>query len=219
VSKADTTTGVSTSKTPTVFGETVTFTATVSVVAPGVGTPTGNVQFYADGAPLGSGQTLSGGKATVSTSSLSVATHPITATYTGTTNFNGSTASQISQVVSKADTTTAVTTAPNPSSVGQSVTLTATVSVVSPGVGTPTGNVQFYADGATLGSPQGLSGNAATYSTSSLLAGTRHISATYLSNLNFNSSTSSTVDQIVGLANTTTTITSDLPDPSVAGQS
>src|SRR5262249_23237713 len=57
-----TTTTVSSSATPSVLGQPVTFTATVST--PGTGTPSGTVQFQVDGGNFGSPVTLSGGKAT-----------------------------------------------------------------------------------------------------------------------------------------------------------
>ncbi len=64
--------------------------------------------------------------------------------------------------VQKAGTSTTVTSSPNPSVFSQSVTLQATVSVVLPGTGTPTGNVTFKdgtcAAGTVLG-PASLDGS------------------------------------------------------------
>src|SRR5207248_3108285 len=143
VNKADTTTALVSLANPSVFGQAVTFTATVTAVAPGAGTPTGTVTFKDGTTTLGTGA-LSGGQATFTTSALSVTTHTITATYGSDTNFNSSTSSALSQVVNKADTTTAVVSAANPSKFGQSVMFTATVSVTSPGstaVALPTGTV------------------------------------------------------------------------------
>ena len=80
-------------------------------------------------------------QATFTTSSLSAATHPITAAYTsGDGNFNASSAStSISQVVNKDGTTTAAGASPGFANLGQSVTFTATVTADAPGSGTPTG--------------------------------------------------------------------------------
>ena len=50
VKKAGTTAGVTSSVNPSVFGQSVTFTVTVTANAPGSGTPTGTVQFKVDGA-------------------------------------------------------------------------------------------------------------------------------------------------------------------------
>src|SRR5262249_51459977 len=77
VNKANTTTAVSSSANASVFGQSITFTATVSTAPPGSGTPTGTVQFSIDGSPFGSPVTLNGsGQATSgATSTLTVGTH------------------------------------------------------------------------------------------------------------------------------------------------
>ena len=105
-----TTTAVSSSANPSVFGQSVTFTATVSSTS---GTPSGTVTFKDGATTLGTG-TLSGGAATYSTSSLSVSGHTITAVYGGDTNFTGSTSSGLTQTVNKGATTTAVSRRPIP---------------------------------------------------------------------------------------------------------
>jgi hypothetical protein len=77
----------STSLTASVSGITVTFTATVTP-----GTATGTVTFY-DGATALGTSTVTGGVATYSTSTLSVASHSITAVYNGDGNCLTSTSS------------------------------------------------------------------------------------------------------------------------------
>ena len=74
---------------PSIFGQTVTFTATVTATAPASGTPTGTVTFKDGAATLGTG-TLSGGVATFAISSLAIGNHTITAVYGGDTNDVGS---------------------------------------------------------------------------------------------------------------------------------
>src|SRR5262249_39130767 len=69
-------TSVVSSGDPTVYGQAVTFTATVSAVAPATGTPTGTVSFF-DGTTLLSTAPLSGGTATLTTSALSAGSHSI----------------------------------------------------------------------------------------------------------------------------------------------
>src|SRR6185436_10078979 len=142
----NTTTVVSSITNPTVFGQDAGLRAVVSAVAPGAGTPTGNVNFFDNGNPIAgcqgtilvtfSGQQIAG---CVPTTPLSVGTHQITAVYQGDTNFNTSTSVQYAQVVNKANTTTTVTSSQNPSAFGQNVTFTATLAAVTPGSGTPTG--------------------------------------------------------------------------------
>src|SRR5207253_472889 len=116
VQKADTTTGVVSSVNPSVFGQSILFTATVNSVAPGAGIPTGTVTFLDGGNSIGSG-ILGGGVATFTTSALTVGNHTITTSYVGDGNFNGSAGSLTGnpQVVNKKPTTTALTSAPKPS--------------------------------------------------------------------------------------------------------
>jgi hypothetical protein len=87
-----TTTTVTSSLNPSVFGQSITFTATVSPAPPGSGTPTGSVNFLDGGSQIGTG-TLGSGQTTFSTSALAVGSHTITASYGGDTNFNGSSGS------------------------------------------------------------------------------------------------------------------------------
>jgi len=94
--RENTTTVVTSSVNPSVFGQSVTFTATVSS---GVGTPTGTVSFKDGATNLGSGTLNASGQATFTTSSLSVGSHSITAEYSGDANFNGSTSPVLTQVV------------------------------------------------------------------------------------------------------------------------
>ena len=76
---------------PSVFGQPVTFTATVSAAGPGAGAATGTVNFFDGGTLIGTG-TLStvGGQQVASTAfsglSVSPPDHAITATYVGDSN-------------------------------------------------------------------------------------------------------------------------------------
>jgi Bacterial Ig-like domain (group 3) len=80
---------------PSLTGQPVTFTATVTGAGP---TPVGSVSFY-DGATLLGTVALSGGVATFTTGTLIVGTHPMTAVYGGDTNYTGSTSAILNQVV------------------------------------------------------------------------------------------------------------------------
>ena len=74
---------------PVVTGNPVTFTATVTP-ASGTTVPTGTVTFSSDGQLLGSSAVDGTGKATITTSTLTVGQHQIKATYNGNTNFAAS---------------------------------------------------------------------------------------------------------------------------------
>ncbi|MER6334871.1 Ig-like domain repeat protein, partial [Streptomyces sp. NPDC001034] len=215
VTQAATTTGLTSAPDPSVFGEAKTLTATVTVVPPGAGTPTGTVDFF-DGATLLGTGTLSGGTATFTTSALGVGSHSLTAVYNGDTEFSGSTSPVDVQTVTQAATTTGLTSAPDPSVFGEAKTLTATVTAVPPGAGTPTGTVDFF-DGATLLGTGTLVGGTATFTTSALGVGSHSLTAVYSGDTEFSGSTSPVDVQTVTQAATTTGLTS-APDPSVFGE-
>jgi hypothetical protein len=90
VNKAATTTTLTSSQNPSNVGQSVTFTA--SVTPQFSGTVKGNVTFY-DGATALQTVALSGGVAKFTTSALTSGSHPITATYNGSSSFTGSSAS------------------------------------------------------------------------------------------------------------------------------
>ena len=96
-------------------------------------------------------------------------------------------------------TTTALTSSLNPSTVGQSVTFTASVSGAG---GPPTGTVTFK-EGATILGTGTLSSGTATFSTASLGVGTHPITAVYSGDATFAASTSNTVTQVVNAKGTT----------------
>ncbi len=89
---------VASSANPSVHGQSVTFTVTVSPTAPAAHTPSGTVIFKGGTTTLGY-STLSDGMATYSTSMLPVGNHSITAVYGGDTNFASSTSSASTQTV------------------------------------------------------------------------------------------------------------------------
>jgi autotransporter-associated beta strand protein len=217
VGQASTTTIVTSSLNPSVFGQSVTFTASVGAVAPGSGTPTGTVTFMDGTTALGTPVTLTNGQATFMTATLSSATHPITAVYSGDSNFAASTSPALTQSVSQVATTTTLTSSANPAAFGQSVTFTATVAAVAPGQGTPTGTVTFREGTTTLGTGT-LANGSATLTTTSLAAGSHTVTANYASDGNFASSTSAAVTQTINKSATTTTLTFSPSNPTQGQQ-
>jgi len=186
VMKAPTTTTLAVSPaSPSVFGQPVTLTATVTPNDNG-----GSVKFLDGASPIPgcSAQPLSGAshQATCVTGALSVGNHTVTAVYSGDANYLGSTSAGVLYTVNKAMTTTTLSATPAGSSTfGQAVTFTALVAPVPPGAGLPTGTVAFTVDGGAVGSAV-LSGTAhASIATSSLAAGTHTIGATYSGDGNF----------------------------------
>jgi hypothetical protein len=208
-----TTSAVSSSSNPSGFGQSVTFTATVTPQTQG--TPTGTVTF-SDGSQQLAQSTLSGGTATLSTSGLAIGSHSITASYSGDSNYAASVSTALTQVVTNASTTTALTGAPNPANVGQSVTFNATVTPGTSGV--PTGTVSFF-DGSTQIGASSLSAGSATVSTSILTAGSHSITAVYSGDNNYNPSTSSPVNEVVSIADFSLSSTALTPTTTPAGGS
>ncbi len=210
VNKTATTTGVVSSLNPSVFGDTVTFTATVSPAA-----ASGTVLFTIDGAAVS--QPLVAGTATYAIAVLAAGNHVVSTTYTGDAAYLASTSATLTQVVLR-PTTVAVTSNRVPSAtLGQNVTFTATVRPVT-GTGIPTGTVQFSIDGIPVGAVLTLNAQGrATYSTSTLSAGSHNVFAVYTPATVFAGSTSPTIVQVVNQAATTTTVTSSR-NPSVWGQ-
>ncbi|WP_210420322.1 Ig-like domain repeat protein [Aquisphaera giovannonii] len=200
VNKAATTTVVVSSLSPSVFGQSVTFTATVGVVSPGAGTPTGTVTFKDGSTTLGTGTLSASGVATFTISTLAAGTHSIKATYGGDAAFATSTSVTLSQKVNKETTTTTLSSSANPSLVGQSVTFTATVTFADPLPGTPTGTVTFKDGSKTLGTGTLSASGVATFTISTLAAGTHSIKATYGGDAAFATSTSVTLSQKVNRA-------------------
>lgn len=213
-----TTLAVTSSASSTVFGQGVTFTANASAIAGSTtGTPTGNVVFSIGGVQQPA-TALVGGVATFTTSSLAVANYTVSASYAGSTNFSGSTATLIGgHRVNIATTTTTVSTSPKPSLYGQAVTLTAQVSASAPSTSTPTGNVIFSIDGVDQTAVP-LVGGTATLVTSALTAGARDIVAKYQGNASFSPSSATLTGKHTVSAVATTTTLGLAPNPSSFGQ-
>jgi len=203
---ANTTTTLTSAPNPSNFGQTVQFTAQVSVQSPGTGYPNaGSVTFYNGSSSIGtvSLTSTSGGKATISYSSLPVGFNSIRAVYNASGAYEGSTSNTVKQTVNrgnKVNTTTAVSSTTATSVFGQSVTFTARITP-----NTATGSVTFK-DGTTTLQTVSLSGGSAALSVGTLAVGSHSITAVYGGDTNDNGSTSSPVSLTVGKANTKTAL-------------
>ena len=176
--KIPATTSILSSANPSVHGQSITFTATVTSGA------TGTVAFT-EGATIHCAASAIGGTtATCSTSALSVGNHTITATYSGDENYNGSSGT-VDQAVNRSDITVTITAdSPDPSTIGQAVTVSYTVTPVAPGSGTPTGNVTV-SDGVSDCTATVAVGSCSLNLTT---AGARTLTAAYTGDANFNGS-------------------------------
>ena len=214
---ATTSTTISPLANPPLYGQSVTFTATVAPNT-GSGTPCGTVQFLIDGTDFGSPVPLEGGSATSEAiSSLSVASHTIQADYLGAGNF-GASDGTLTQAVSQDSTTTSFVPSATTSDPGQTVTFTASVAANAPSLATPAGTVQFLIDGSDFGSPVTLvNGSATSGGISSLSAASHTIEAVYSGGTDFATSTG-TLTETVAQQGTTTSVVSSAGSSSL-GQS
>ena len=188
--KSMTATTLVSSLNPSVYGQKVTWTATVT--SSGSVTPTGKVRFTWSGYTVGSATLNSSGVATLSRSNLNADPYPLTAVYAGDSDFLGSTSVVLNQVVLQTMTSATVTSSPNPSMQGQSVTFTATIS--SPTV-IPAGPVTFTAGKTILGTAQ-LGGGKAKLTISSLSLGSTKVTATYYGDSNIAQSSVSVMQTV-----------------------
>jgi hypothetical protein len=207
-----TTTNLTSAPNPSGLGRPVTLTA---VVVPGhSGTPTGTVTFYDGAGALGT-VALSSGESVLNTSKLSMGSHSLTAAYNGDATFDPSTSPVVTQRVETATTATLASSL-NPSTYGQTVTFTATV---NSNIGAPpNGETVTFKQGSTVLGTGTLSGGLASFSTSTLPAGTDSITAVYAGDSTFAGSTSKAVSQVVNKATTTTALISS-QNPSSFNQS
>jgi len=214
VARADTAVSVVIAPNPAGFNQPVTYTASVAVLAPGAGAPTGVVQFF-DGGTLVGTAPLAGGYASLTTNGLAAGSHAISATYSGDASFAASSATAALTVQpSSTSSTTTVTSTRNPASVGQSVTFRATVSAPSGGV---SGSVEFY-DGSVLIGSAVTSAGVAQLTTSSLPAGGHAIVARYLGDASLPPSVSTALAQTVGSqSKSSSTAIAISPSPSALG--
>lgn len=141
-------------------------------------------------------------------------------TYNGVTDFAGSSTS-IAQTVDQDGTTTSLASSVDPSTYGQAVTFTATVTSSVSTSSTAEESVTFY-DGTTLlGTGTLSSSGVATYTTTPFqlsLGSGQSITAVYGGDQNFAGSTSAVLSQTVNQDGTTTTLASSV-NPSDVGQS
>jgi hypothetical protein len=213
------TVAVATSPAPSGLDQSMTFTANVSAAAPAAGVPGGTVRFFDGATLLGSGA-LASGTASLTTAGLAAGVHTIRATYDGDASFETANGSA-SHIVNTAASTPAIAldSNRNPSNVGQSVTLTASLSMSA---GPVTGTVQFY-DGATLLGSSTIASGSASFTTAAFANGSHAITVRYLGSASAPATISSVFVQAVGAPGwknrTSSTTLSVSPNPSAPGAS
>lgn len=196
---------------PTVY-DVETLTATVAGTASAV-VPAGTVTFYDNGVPLGTAATNGSGKATYSTTFNRVV-HTLTATFSGTPGWAGSTSAPVNLTPDRAPTFIVLSGTPSPVGVGDTTTWTATLNL-SPSGPAPTGSVQFWSGSTFLGAAS-IAGGTATLSLPAPPAvGTWAVFATYNGDADHEPGSSPTAS--VSVTGAVTSITAAVPPTTNAG--
>jgi hypothetical protein len=214
VSPAGTATSITgTSPASAIVDQPVTINVAVTVQAPGSGSPGASVTVSSGGP--GEACTIVLPATSCQISFASTGLRFLTATYAGDSNYQGSVSGQAAVSVGRAGATvTPGTTTPNPSVVGQPVSVSASVSAAPPAGGTPTGTVTVSAS-ANESCSYTLPANGCQLTLRS--AGSRTLTYSYAGNTSFEAA-SATRSQTVTRASTTLGSITDQPDPSEVGQ-
>jgi hypothetical protein len=190
---------------------------------------TGTVTLNDNGSPLDGGTFILNSEGHTEDQPIQLAggIHPLTAIYNGDNSYNASTQIADTVTVTKGATVIGLVASPTTVVTGQSVTLTATITTQSSGVG-PTGTVTF----STCGTPPctaalvpmdanpsaGLPASAtATLTTTFTTTGTKTITATYGGDTNYAGAGPSTAATVTVTAAMAPTITSISPNQKTAG--
>ncbi|MER2206995.1 MAG: Ig-like domain-containing protein, partial [Rhodococcus sp. (in: high G+C Gram-positive bacteria)] len=160
----------------------VALTANIAPAAEG-----GTVQFRDGGVDIGGPIAVTAGAATLDHTFSTTGTHSITAVYSGTAGFGGSSSqAQSIEISSSAQSTTTTLQVPATAVTGSAVDLTATVAPSN-----AVGSVQFKSNGTAIGSPVTVSGGTATLSHAFDAAGAQSVTADFTAGAGFVSSSAS----------------------------
>lgn len=208
-----TSTSLTSSSEPATAGGDLTLTATVSKIAPATATPKGKVTFSEGGTTFGTVTVNASGVATITIPAPAAGTHEIAAAFVGDANF-GNSQTSIAQHVVLEGVTSSLVSSVNPSITTNSVTFTATFGSAT--AGPATGTVTFF-DGATSIGTGTLNGSGvATFSTSTLAAGTHIIKATYPGDATHDAGNATLVQTVTRIASSTN-LTTTAPDVTTLG--
>jgi Pro-kumamolisin, activation domain/Bacterial Ig-like domain (group 3) len=168
----------------------------------GQGTATGTVNFTDNSAPItGNPFSLNGEGNTATPNGIftfAPGSHSIMAQYSGDASFNSITSAAVNFTITKATTSTTVSSSASNVPQGTNVTLTATA-VTTSGGNAPTGTMTFFSGATQLGSPVPVSGviipgggsaASASLMTMALPVGQDSITANYSGDANYSASTS-----------------------------
>jgi hypothetical protein len=199
---------------PSAFGQP--YTVSVLVSSPS-GTPSGTVTIN-DGSGSQCQATLNGsGVGSCQMLSTSIGNKTLTANYPGSFTHAPSSGTAAHQVVAATTTTTIVSDAPDPSQVGQPYTVSVQVRTPAGNLAIPGGQVAVSDGTGQTCQIASLNNGDGSCQLTSVSVGNKTLNASYAGAVNFVASSDTEPHTVVAAA-TTTTITSDAPDPSLPGQ-
>jgi sugar lactone lactonase YvrE len=179
-----TTTTLTSSANPSPAGSAVTFTATVATNGGG-DTAVGTVQFTEGGNTIGTGTLTAAGKASFTSSTFTEGDHTIIASYLEGYAHQASTSSTLTQIIGRFTPTISLVPAANPSSAGDALVLTASLTPPSGTTTVPSGTVQLGIDGTPRASTALNASGIATWTVSDLTVGPHTLTATYTGDTRF----------------------------------
>lgn len=193
---AVTSTTVSAAPNPQTYPSTVTITATVN----GIPTvfPGDQVTFYDGSVNLGSAALNVNGTASLSVAGLQGGAHSLSASFPGNSTAAPSSSAVYTETIDPEPTSVSASTSPNPSTYGQVVTITATITPS----GAP-GQIRFDVDHSP--NPCGwqwIVSGTASCQVSSMSAGTHVVDVVYPGDVDYGSSFSTDITQVVNPAST-----------------
>jgi hypothetical protein len=215
VTPAPTTTTLTSSLNPSSYGQTVTFVASFG---PSGATAGGGMLTFYDGTTILSSFGINAAAPQIVLSNLAAGTHSMTAKFTPfSSNYAASTSAPVTQTINQAVPLIQVSSSVNPSTYGQSTTLSASISTTGNFSSANNGTINFLDNGASIGSVT-LPGNTnyATLTTTALATGAHSITVSYSGDTNFAAGTSAVFAQTVNLEPTTTLIASSTYTPAFA---
>ena len=225
IEKAPTTTIVTSALNPSIYGQNVTFTTTVSANLPSLAIPNGTVQFVIDGVNYGLPVALNGSgiaTRTIPFTALWPDVHDVTAVYSETANFLGSNnnASPLVQTVNKANPVITITPADDPIVSGQPTSLEIKAAGNPTYIGIPTGTVTLLLDSNIYAGPLTLAADGiVTIDNFYAASGTHEFTVQYSGDDYFDGTSFGITDPVtINKADTTTALTGFDPANLVVGQ-
>ncbi|MGA3213684.1 MAG: Ig-like domain repeat protein [Terriglobales bacterium] len=187
------------------WGQSVTLTATAAASPNHGAVPTGTVSFKDGTVFLGNADLNTSGVAVLQTAELPAGTDGVTATYNGSVLMQSSSSAAMQQTVQQASSMTAVSALPaSPSTGGETVSFTATVTPEFGGA--VTGDVTFLNGSTPIGIVAVNSAGVAKLNYAALTAGMHIITAVYAGSTNLATSTSPLLPYTVNSDTTTTNL-------------